>query len=113
MALARTTWSASSVACPMKGSAPFRGSRFAAIQSRARAWKVSRSSITQASGIAALPCADSARCHPVPVLSGVTVDLPVQHGPPKIQVYVVFPGHADPAVHLDAVLDQLGAAIAH
>src|ERR1700723_3661920 len=31
--------------------------------------------------------------------------------PAQVKVQVVFPGHPDPAVHLDAVLDELGASL--
>ena len=45
------------------------------------------------------------------VLAGCPEHRPVHRRPPQVQVDVVLPGHADAAVHLHAVLDDVGRAL--
>src|SRR3984893_13989638 len=49
--------------------------------------------------------------HAVALVHWIAVGLPIYYDPTQIQVQVVVPGHPDPAVHLDAILDQLGASL--
>src|SRR6202453_5132649 len=51
--------------------------------------------------------------HAIALVHWIAVSLPIDDDPTQIQVQVVVPGHPDPAVQLDAVLDQLRASLGH
>src|SRR5262245_38447423 len=102
----------SSIAEASNGEAPFGiGGMLAASHSRARARKASTLSMVVLLVVRALLHPEE-RGEALPVLVRPAVEGPVQGDSAQIEVDVVLPRDADPAVHLHAVLHDLGGAIA-
>src|SRR5262245_327568 len=102
----------SSIADASSGEAPFGiGGMLAASHSRARARKASTLSMVVLLVVMALLHPEE-RGEALPVLVRPAVEGAVQGDPAEVQVDVVLPGDADAAVHLDAVLHDLGRSVA-
>src|ERR1700737_5668076 len=94
----------------MKGSAPSSGSRAVGSQERTRCRNSSRLSDVFEPVMGGSLGGDE-ESDLLATLDGIAVGLAVEDDPTEVQVEVVIPRDSDPAVQLDAFLNELGAAL--